>query len=242
MNAVTAQCFNREYMNVAFCPPSANKCQGKLCMTKTGGQCWTDSSAAARTGIIRGEHPSRSLHTTSAGTPLSSCLLCFVLPSPGTGLNVTNRTVEMRSAPGSRSSPQTAPGWFWLDKQSSPRPQIPPEMRAFLCQNIRTEGTAVLLLERRKIKYLQCVTLGGFVPCGFQSFRSLTQYLLAFIVLLWVKYFKSFSEEMAHSSWQDRHRFVGMPAQAHSVNPQYFPLDWGQDFGRTTPAPRLWCV
>lgn len=90
----------------------------------------------------------------------------------------------------------------------------------FKCQNIRTEGASKPLLERRKYKYLQSIsqtqsiTLGGFVS-GLQPFRSLTQYLLAFIVLLWVKYFKSFSEEMAHSSRQDRHRFVGMLVQAH---------------------------
>lgn len=138
---------DRSHTNVAFCPPSANGCRAKLCLTQTGGSVgptvqleepgagWETADCHPQTnqrsGIIRGEHPRSSLRTTSAGTPLSSCLLCLVLPSLGAGLNVTSRSVEMRSAPGSHSSPQTAPGWLWLGKQSSPRPQIPPECGNF---------------------------------------------------------------------------------------------------------------
>lgn len=125
-------------MNVAFCPPSANECRAKLCMTRTGPTIQQEEPGAGlphtnqhRSGIITGEHPRSSLHTTSEGTPLSSCLLCLVLPSLGAGLNVTSGTVEMRSKPGSHSSPQTAPGWLWLDKQLSRRPQIPPECGNF---------------------------------------------------------------------------------------------------------------
>lgn len=118
-----------------------------------------------------------------------------------------------------RGAPQTALGWLWPDKQSSPRLQIPPE-----CRNFK-EPQSCYWREGKTNIYRAFPQLNPGRICSlwflsdFQSFRSLTQYLLAFIVLLRVKYFKSFSEEMAHSSCvgpvEDRHRFVGMLAQAH---------------------------
>lgn len=112
----------------------------------------------------------------------------------------------------------TLPG----QSESSPRRKIFSDCGYFSVKILGLKAKETRNWREVKNKYLQTVswtqttTKDNLIhlrfPSGFHSFGGLTQYLLAFIVLLWVKYFKSFSQEMAHSS---RCSFVDMLARAY---------------------------